>query len=211
MIDLAIYASAGRLNSNGEVRDAHYDTDESGRPMRAPRSLLIWLIIVAIAAAAGYSGKFGRPWRAERTPAPIGMPLTGRAKIIDGDSLELLGERIRLFGIDAPESRQTCRDARGESYACGREAARALSALIAGRAVICTPVDHDRYERDVALCTVNGRDLGDAMVRAGHAVEYTRHSGGRYAAAEREARAAKRGIWAGQFDEPETWRRAHPR
>jgi endonuclease YncB( thermonuclease family) len=178
--------------------------------VRTPRSLLVWLIIVAIAAAAGYAGKFGRPGR-ERPPAPIGAPVTGRAKIVDGDSLEISGERIRLFGIDAPESRQTCRDARGESYACGREAARALSAFIAGRPVTCTPVDHDRYERDVALCAVDGRDLGDAMVRAGQAVEYTRHSDGRYAKAEREARAAKRGIWAGQFEEPENWRRKNPR
>jgi len=184
--------------------------------LRSPRSFLIWLVIVAVAAAAAhYSGKFGRPgWRPgwqQRAPAPLGAPLTGRAKIVDGDSLEMSGERIRLFGIDAPESRQFCRDARGESYACGRDAARALSALIAGRPVTCTPVDHDRYDRDVAICTAEGRDLGDAMVRSGHAIEYTRHSGGRYTAAEREARAAKRGIWAGQFDEPETWRRTHPR
>jgi endonuclease YncB( thermonuclease family) len=57
----------------------------------------------------------------------------------------------------------------------------------------------------------NGRDLGDAMVRAGHALDYARHSGGRYAEAERAARAAKRGIWAGGFEEPEAWRRREMR
>jgi endonuclease YncB( thermonuclease family) len=178
--------------------------------LRSPRSFLIWLVIVAVAAAAAsYSGKL--KWRPDRTPAALGAPVTGRAKIIDGDSLEVSGERIRLFGIDAPESRQACRDARRQSYACGREAARALSAFIAGRAVTCTPVDYDRYGRDVAICTAEGRDLGDAMVRAGHAVEYARHSDGRYIAAEREARAGKRGIWAGEFEEPELWRRRNPR
>jgi len=77
--------------------------------------------------------------------------------------------------------------------------------------VTCTLVTHDRYERDVATCTANGRDLGDAMVRTGHAVDYARHSNGRYAEAERQARAAKRGIWAGTFEEPEAWRRREMR
>jgi endonuclease YncB( thermonuclease family) len=171
------------------------------RPPR-PRSLLLWLLIVAVVAYAAHrTGRFN-----VRAPAPS-APVSGVARIIDGDSLEIAGVQIRIFGIDAPEWRQQCRNARGESYACGREARRTLDRLIGGRTVTCTPVTHDRYERDVATCEVVGRDLGDAMVRAGHAVDYARHSGGRYAAAEQEARAAKRGLWAGTFDEPEVWRR----
>ena len=79
--------------------------------------------------------------------------------------------------------------------------------LIGGRSVTCTPVDHDRYEREVAACTVDGRDLGEAMVRSGHARDYARHSHGRYAAAEREAREARRGLWAGEFENPGEWRK----
>jgi endonuclease YncB( thermonuclease family) len=145
-----------------------------------------------------------------RAPAEAGAPIIGRAKVIDGDSLEVAGTRIRLFGIDAPEAYQQCRDAGGRAYACGRAATRALAALIGGP-VSCTLMTHDRYERAVALCTAAGRDLGDAMVRAGHALDYGRHSGGRYAEAEREARAAKRGVWAGTFEEPEAWRRREMR
>jgi endonuclease YncB( thermonuclease family) len=144
-------------------------------------------------------------------PPPSGPALSGRARVIDGDSLEIAGEQVRLFGIDAPESRQECRDAAGRRYACGRAAARALVAATAGRTVTCTPVDHDRYDRDIALCAAEGRDLGEAMVRAGHAVELSPYSGGRYAAAERAARAARRGVWAGTFEAPSDWRRRHGR
>jgi endonuclease YncB( thermonuclease family) len=173
------------------------------RPPR-PRSLLLWILIVAVVAYAAHrTGRF-----APRAP---GGPISGAARIIDGDSLEVAGVQIRISGIDAPEWRQQCRNASGEPYACGREARRTLDRLIGGRTVTCTPVTHDRYERNIATCEVVGRDLGDAMVRAGHAVDYARHSGGRYAAAEQEARAAKRGLWAGEFEIPETWRRREAR
>lgn len=173
-----------------------------------PRSRLIWLIILAVAAAVAYaSGRFDAP----RGPREAGAPLTGRARVIDGDSLEVAGARVRLFGIDAPEGRQQCRDARGSDYACGREAARALERLIGSQPVTCTRVTHDQYERDVATCAIEGRDLGEAMVRAGHARDYTRHSRGRYASAEREAREARRGMWAGEFETPESWRRREGR
>ena len=163
------------------------------------RSLLLWILIVGgIAFVAHHSGQFSRD---------PGAPLIGASRVVDGDSLTIGGRRIRLFGIDAPEGRQHCRNAKGADYACGREAARALAALIGGRTVTCTPLDHDRYAREVASCTVEGRDLGEAMVRSGHARDYARHSHGRYAPAEREAREAKRGLWAGEFETPESWRR----
>ena len=126
------------------------------------RSLLLWILIVAaIAFVAHRSGQFGT-----RNP---GAPLSGPARVVDGDSLEIGGQRVRLFGIDAPEGRQQCRNAQGQDFACGREVARALETLIGGRSVTCTRLDHDRYEREVAACTVDGRDLGEGMVRSGHA------------------------------------------
>ena len=173
--------------------------------MRARHFVLGIAIAAAAAVAVQQGGKFDAP--RERAPAEAGTPISGRAKIIDGDSLEVAGERIRLFGIDAPEGRQQCRDANGQDYACGREAARILTALIGGRPVSCTLVTHDQYARDVATCQAEGRDLGEAMVRAGYARDYARHSKGRYAAAERDARAARRGIWAGESEDPAAWRK----
>jgi endonuclease YncB( thermonuclease family) len=165
------------------------------------RNLVLWLLIIAGIAFIGHqSGQFGT----RRQP---GEPVSGNARIIDGDSLEIAGARIRIFGIDAPEGRQQCRNAQGADYACGRDAARALDRIIGGRTVTCTPVSHDQYERDIATCEVIGRDIGEAMVRAGHARDYTRHSRGRYASAEREAREAKRGMWAGSFEDPAAYRK----
>jgi endonuclease YncB( thermonuclease family) len=180
-----------------------------GRFVRSPSSLLFWLIVIALGAAVAHI--VGERGSHDITPPASGTPVGGRARVIDGDTIEIAGERIRLFGIDAPESRQQCRTGSGRDYPCGRTATRALTAAVRGSAVSCTPVDHDRYDRDVAICSAGGRDLGDVMVRSGNAVDYARHSQGRYAAAQREARTAKRGMWAGTFDEPEAWRRAHPR
>jgi endonuclease YncB( thermonuclease family) len=124
--------------------------------------------------------------------------------------MEIGSSRIRLFGIDAPEGRQDCRDAQGRGYRCGETARRALTDLIGGREVTCTPVGAS-HDRNVALCTAQGRDLSEAMVRGGHALELRQHSQGRYASAEREAREAKRGMWAGTFERPGQWRADHPR
>lgn len=182
--------------------------------MRASRRfsikhLIVWLIVIAISAALT---QILQEWRApsDAPPKPTGAAFEGRARIIDGDSLVIGAARIRLFGIDAPEGRQRCRDARGESYACGDSARRALSEAIGGRPVSCTPVGTS-HDRSVAVCTVDGRDLSEALVRGGHALELRQHSRGRYTTAEREARDAKRGLWAGDFERPAEWRRANMR
>lgn len=177
-------------------------------PRRPP--FLIALIIIAIVAAIG-SGV--HEWHSRPTakpPARTGESFSGRVRVVDGDSLELAGHRVRLFGIDAPESRQECRDARGRFYDCGREARDALARAIGSQSVSCSPVG-ESYNRDVAICTANGRDLSEAMVRSGHALELRQHSRGRYSDAEREARVARRGLWAGDFERPSQWRQEHAR
>ncbi len=95
--------------------------------------------------------------------------LQGAARVVDGDTLRVAGERVRLFGIDAPESGQPCRDG-GD---CGAQSKAHLEALIGGRDVTCVPEDVDRYGRVVATCRVDGADLNRAMVRDGQAMPYT--------------------------------------
>ncbi len=151
-------------------------------PRRPP--LLIGLLIVAIVVAVG-NGLHERQSRPSAPPS-TGDVIAGRPRVVDGDSLEVAGHRIRLFGIDAPERSQDCRDARGRTYACGREARDALAAAVGGQTVSCTPVG-ESYNRDVAVCIANGRDLSEEMVRAAHALELKQHSRGRYSASEREA------------------------
>jgi len=131
--------------------------------------------------------------------------IAGRAKLIDGDSFEIGSAGVRLFGVDAPEGRQSCtRD--GRDWNCGDAAAAELRRLVGARDVACVQRDTDSYGRIVAVCEVGGKDLGAEMVRAGFATAYRRYSDD-YVDEEREARAARRGIWAGEFTPPEDYRR----
>ncbi|SIS67617.1 thermonuclease family protein [Phaeovulum vinaykumarii] len=132
---------------------------------------------------------------------PSGVP-----RVIDGDTIELSGTRIRLFGIDAPEGAQRCRDAAGRTWDCGRAATAALRQLSA-RGLRCEGRDRDRYDRLVARCrTATGQDVGAALVESGAAFAYARYSRA-YLGAEARARAARRGVWAGPALRPEAFRR----
>jgi len=133
---------------------------------------------------------------------------SGSFTAVDGDSLRKDGKDYRLHAIDAPELFQTCWRADGSEYDCGRAARDELRRLVRNAGVTCRVLDTDRYGRSVAECTAGGVSLNDAMVRAGWAVAYTRH-GLDHAAAQDEARAARRGIWQGRFVQPEQWRSAH--
>ncbi len=127
-------------------------------------------------------------------------------RVMDGDSLIVDGREVRLHGIDAVELHQTCRDPDGREWPCGRLARAHLRKLVRGRSLACRTIDEDRYGRIVARCIAdNGMDIGERMVRDGWAVAYVRHSPA-YVKAERDARDARRGIWAGRFTLPETWR-----
>src|ERR1700693_6542350 len=96
--------------------------------------------------------------------AAAGDTLAGQASVIDGDTLEVHGTRIRLWGIDAPESSQLCRGDDSLQYRCGAKAANDLDAFIARRPVSCLPISLDQYGRTVATCSVDGVDLGEWLV-----------------------------------------------
>ena len=132
---------------------------------------------------------------------------------IDGDSLRVGdGSEYRIFGIDAPELHQTCKEANGKAWACGRAAKARLTTLIKGGNVACAAHDKDRFGRTVAVCSAQGvPDLGEAMVRQGYAIDLGGAAGNPYHDAEAAAQAAKAGIWRGPFDRPSDWRQAHPR
>ena len=130
--------------------------------------------------------------------------VSGRAEITDGDSLEIGATRVRLFGVDAVEGRQSC-TRNGQPWACGNEAARKLRSLVGDRTVNCTKRDVDNYGRIVAVCRSGAVDLNAEMVRSGFATAYRRYSSD-YVDEENEARAARRGIWAGEFENPEDYR-----
>lgn len=142
-------------------------------------------------------------------PPSIAGDLAGRAGVIDGDTIEIGGERIRLAGVDAPEVRQRCLDASGLAYACGRLAAVALADyLAASRPTVCRRMGRDGFGRTVATCRrADGGDAGAFLVRRGHAVDWRRYSKGRYAIEQAAARSEGAGLWQGDFDMPWDWRR----
>jgi endonuclease YncB( thermonuclease family) len=124
---------------------------------------------------------------------------------IDGDSFKAGTTEIRLHGIDAPEYRQSCDDATGRAQPCGKLARDVLSKLLRNKNISCNIIDRDRYGREVSVCKDGVLEINREMVRLGWAVAYRKHALA-YVAAEREAKAAKRGIWAWSFEMPEAYR-----
>ncbi len=131
----------------------------------------------------------------------------GRFTAIDGDSLRKGKDEYRLHAIDAPELRQDCETANGESYPCGRRALEALRRLLSEGELSCRLLETDRYGRSVSVCTLGTKDIADEMVRMGWAVAYRQH-GRDYVAAEEDASSQRRGMWQGPFENPHDWRSA---
>jgi endonuclease YncB( thermonuclease family) len=132
--------------------------------------------------------------------------LSGVASVIDGDTIDVHGARIRLYGIDAAERSQTCDDASGQPYRCGQKAAFVLADFIGNQTVSCEEKAVDRYGRIVGKCFVRNQDRNLYMVRSGWALAYRRYSS-EYIGAEQEAKNNHRGVWAGSLTPPWEWRR----
>nr|WP_281433507.1 thermonuclease family protein [Microvirga splendida] len=133
---------------------------------------------------------------------PNDRTLEGRAQVTDGDTIRIGDARIRLKGIDAPEMEQRCSRS-GRSYACGETARRALIEIVSAKTVRCRAAGRDRYRRILARCTVDGNDIGTRMVESGWAVSYGRD----YDAEEARAQERGAGLWEGEFERPQDWRR----
>ena len=158
-------------------------------------SLLAGALSVAAALAATHASA------ADARSIEIGGP----ARVVDGDTLFIGAQAVRIEGVDAPEDGQDCEDARGRAWNCGAAARNALAALVRD-GVRCTGHAFDAYERLLGSCRANARDVGAALVRDGHALAYVKYTD-RYAREEAAARAAGRGVWQGDFTPPWDWRR----
>ena len=122
-------------------------------------------------------------------------------RVIDGDTLVLKGETIRLSGIDAPEMAQICRSSKGRETRCGKDAKAALEKLVASGPVECKGDERDAYGRRIATCYVNGRDINAQMVRLGHAFAFRKYSIA-YVPEEEQARRDHAGLFAGTAQAP---------
>ena len=139
--------------------------------------------------------------------------IVGKAKITDGDTIVINDVRIRFTGSDAPESyffgkTQTCLDAEGHEWECGKAATVKLKQLVNNQEVRCSDEGKDRYGRTLGICYVGEIDLQAEMVKSGMAVAYLKYSR-RYEEEQNFAKRIKAGMWSGEFLEPEAWRRAN--
>jgi endonuclease YncB( thermonuclease family) len=136
------------------------------------------------------------------------VTLSGAARAVDGDTLVVSGERVRLLGIDAPELDQTCA-LDGKAWACGAWARAALRDLVRGSDVVCSTDGRDRFDRLIGRCRIGDRDLGGTLVRNGAAFAYVRYSTA-YVPEQELARAEGRGLWAAVVESPEAFRHPEP-
>lgn len=137
--------------------------------------------------------------------------IAGRASVIDADTIEIHGQRIRIWGIDAPEAGQTCQDSSGNSYRCGQIGAIKLAGYLdEAQPIVCAQRDIDQYGRIVASCENSfGQDLATWLVRNGYALDWPRYSKGAYSNHQTDARSRKAGIWQGTLIEPWEWRKSN--
>ncbi len=138
---------------------------------------------------------------------PALADITGPARVINADTLDLGGTRIRLYGIDALEAKQVCWD-KTARWKCGEEATAALKKLIGGAEIRCAERGVDRAKQTLAICTLGNIDLSAWLVSQGWAITFRRNSDA-YNKQEDAAQAAGLGMWQSQFVMPWIWRRNH--
>ena len=132
--------------------------------------------------------------------------------VTDGDTIKIGREKIRLFGIDAPEIKQICKNENNNPYACGEESKNFLVGLLKinlNNKIYCYYSERDRYNRIIGECFIGANssiNINAKMVSNGHAVAYLKYSK-KYLEAQNRAKGFKAGIWAGTFDLPEEWRK----
>ena len=131
--------------------------------------------------------------------------IAGKAKVIDGDTIHIKKNKIRLHGIDAPESKQTCMVDTKEWF-CGRQSTKELKKFIKDRVVKCKVNDIDIYNRFVAVCSIDTININQWMVKNGWAIAYRYYSND-YIVEEEFAKENKLGIWSSKFLEPYVYRK----
>jgi endonuclease YncB( thermonuclease family) len=184
-------------------RARHTSEHASKRFAACPGERVNWRSLAWFAATVLLSPVLAGVW----TIATAGERFEGQAEIVDANTFRVSRTKLRLWGVDAPESGQVSLNAAGNRYLCGSKAALALADWIGRRRLSCQQRDTDRYGRPVASCTLAGEDVAGWLARQGWARDYPRYSRGAYAHQEQHARDARRGIWQGEHVAPWDWRR----
>ena len=199
-----VTAKSLRLRASPSTGGAVVGSAEQGDQVVLLRRKGAWL---EVRLASGAQGWMHGDHLSKPDSPSLSTDVAGRATITDGDTLRIGDVRVRLHGIDAPESGQRCEDGGGKLYPCAGRAANALAAKIGRGTVTCRPEDMDRYGRTVAVCllTSTGEDLNAFMVASGWALAYRTYSTA-YVDEEAAAKSTRRGLWQGRFVAPWDYR-----
>lgn len=143
-------------------------------------------------------------------PTTAAESISGKATVRDAGTLEIQGKTVRLHGIEAPKDDQVClRDAK--PWKCGEAARNALRQHVQGKTVTCEAVSAPDGSNQGANCSFDGENLNLLLVREGWAMDLPAQGSADYAAAQKEAKKARRGVWASDKDNPEEVRRQRMR
>ena len=193
---------------SGELFDDVRESSEKeakaeATPQQQERKNLVETLVSAISSP--------KQAEAQRPFNPNDFPVIyAYARVINGDTLEIMGRYFRLFGIAAPEISQTCADWQGRAYNCGRQAASWLKSWIEDGELECHIIQQDTKGNMVGTCSYGPYDLGAAIVNAGWAVAYTKYTDA-YLPYEYQAQKNRRGLWQGSFYKPWDWRKIKQR
>lgn len=132
--------------------------------------------------------------------------ISGKARVVDGDTLFVNSTKIRLAFIDAPELKQTCIHKKNKRVIkCGEQSKSVLQKLIEGKNILCTERASDLYRRVLAECYLNTIDINQYMISSGYAILYK--TSRKYLAEQEKAKKSGKGIWKTDFQEPWVWRK----
>lgn len=140
--------------------------------------------------------------------------IQGKVKVIDGDTVKIKNNKIRLSGIDAPELNQLCSKvflslsfiSFNKKYYCGKISTKKLKRLLKNEIILCKVENIDRYKRKLATCYKNKLNINSWLVRNGYALAYIKYSK-KYILQEKDAKRDQLGIWQGTFENPWDWRK----
>lgn len=201
-----------RAVSGGKARRRHHRGVATRLARLRWRSPAAWMIVGALILSFGWlrgdGGDSGLPdvFRGSAsTAAETETAIAGKARVVDGDTLDVDGVRVRLHGLDTPERGQRCPGGPPDLRACGEVATEQLARVIGDADVRCEVSGGDRYGRAIATCFAGGSDIGAEMVERGYARAFLRYSRA-YVDHEDRARAAERGLWQTDWQAPWAYR-----
>lgn len=143
-------------------------------------------------------------------PAEFNQSFSGIVKVIDGDSIKVDSNEVRLFGIDAPEYKQTCFNAENAEYNCGQVSKWFLFNLANGKQATCYYAQKDIYNRFLSKCYIGETSINEKILENGMAIIYDyKTSDEKMDKLEAKAKTSKIGVWQGQFQLPKEYRKSH--